>query len=94
MISFGNHRHAARVVGVRRPTAKALASDLSAVFQRFPASGRPNEAQTEDDLIWKVLGRLGWADWLRNQNLTHAVATTFRTGSFASAATRRAKRLS
>ena len=50
--------------------AQALACDLSAIFQRFPTSGRPNESQTEDDLIWPVLGRLGWDHSLRNQNLT------------------------
>ena len=50
--------------------AHSLASDLAALFERFPVAGRPNESQTEDDLIWPVLRRLGWADSLRNQNLT------------------------
>ena len=51
-------------------SAKALASDLRQLFNRFPVSGKPNEAQTENDLIWPILSRLGWAQSLRNQNLT------------------------
>ena len=50
--------------------ANALAADLAGMFQRFPVAGRPNESQTEDDLIWAVLRRLGWRHSLRNQNLT------------------------
>ncbi len=50
--------------------ANALAADLAGMFQRFPVAGRPNESQTEDDLIWAVLRRLGWNHSLRNQNLT------------------------
>jgi hypothetical protein len=42
---------------------------LTTVFKAFPRSKNPNEAQTEDDLIWKVLERLGWVDFLRQQNL-------------------------
>jgi hypothetical protein len=49
---------------------EALKEDLRGLFDRFPVSGRPNESQTEDDLIWKVLARLGWDHGLRNQNLT------------------------
>ena len=30
----------------------------------------PNESQTEDDLIWPVLLRLGWKESLRQQNLS------------------------
>lgn len=30
------------------------------IFRAFPTAGRPNEAATEDDLIWPVLRRLGW----------------------------------
>lgn len=47
----------------------ALASSLKGVFQKFPTKQSPNEAQTEDDLIWKVLGALGWNSTLRQQNL-------------------------
>ena len=50
--------------------ASALASDLAALFRRFPVAGRPNVSQTEDDLIWAVFRRLGWQGSLRNQNLT------------------------
>jgi hypothetical protein len=46
-----------------------LASKLSAIFSAFPTRQSPNEAQTEDDLIWKVLGALGWGAYLRQQNL-------------------------
>ena len=41
-----------------------LAADLRAVFAAFPVSGAPNEAQTEDDLIWPVLERIGWTEHL------------------------------
>ena len=47
-----------------------LAADLRAIFADFPVSGAPNEAQTEDDLIWPVLERVGWADHLRGQPLS------------------------
>ena len=43
---------------------------LRAIFDRFPTGGTPNEGQTEDDLIWPVLVRLGWAANLRQQNLS------------------------
>jgi hypothetical protein len=49
----------------------ALAADLRAIFSQFPTAQRPppNEAQTEDDLIWPILVRLGWTASLRQQNL-------------------------
>ena len=49
----------------------ALAVDLRAIFSQFPTAQRPppNEAQTEDDLIWPILVRLGWSATLRQQNL-------------------------
>lgn len=47
----------------------ALARALRGIFDRFPASQTPNEAQTEDDLIWPVLAALGWSASLRQQNL-------------------------
>ncbi len=43
---------------------------LREVFDRFPTDQTPNESQTEDDLIWPVLGALGWAASLRQQNLS------------------------
>lgn len=48
----------------------ALSSDLAAVFARFPTSQSPNETRTEDDLIWPILLRLGWDQYMRQQNLT------------------------
>ena len=47
-----------------------LSGDLHRVFNSFPTSTRPNESQTENDLIWPILERLGWSQSLRNQNLT------------------------
>ena len=51
-------------------TLRSLESSIQAVFDRFPAAGNPNESQTEDDLIWPILGCLGWTASLRQQNLT------------------------
>jgi hypothetical protein len=48
----------------------ALEADLRNVLNTFPTSGSPNEAQTEEDLIWPVLQRLGWTQYLRQQNLS------------------------
>ncbi len=47
-----------------------LDSALRALFERFPIAQTPNESQTEDDLIWPVLGHLGWTASLRQQNLS------------------------
>ena len=47
-----------------------LEGALRAIFDRFPAAASPNESQTEDDLIWPVLARLGWTASLRQQNLS------------------------
>jgi hypothetical protein len=46
-----------------------LSGKLTEIFAKFPTKQSPNEAQTEDDLIWKVLGALGWTAFLRQQNL-------------------------
>ena len=48
----------------------SLAADLRAIFAEFPVSGAPNEAQTEDELIWPVLKRIGWTEHLRGQPLS------------------------
>ena len=48
----------------------SLERDLRALFARFPTGGAPNETQTEDDLVWPVLARLGWSASLRQQNLS------------------------
>ena len=47
-----------------------LEAALRAICDRFPAAVAPNESQTEDDLIWPVLVRLGWTASLRQQNLS------------------------
>ena len=47
-----------------------LEAALRAICDRFPAAVAPNESQTEDDLIWPVLARLGWTASLRQQNLS------------------------
>ena len=46
-------------------TFEASARDI---INRFPTRKTPNESQTEDDLIWPVLGKLGWTVSLRQQN--------------------------
>ena len=51
-------------------TFDALEAGLREVFARFPTGLSPNESQTEDDLIWLVLDRLGWTASLRQQNLS------------------------
>jgi hypothetical protein len=48
---------------------EALRLDLRRIFDRFPTAQFPNESQTEDDLIWPILTRLGWTESLRQQNL-------------------------
>jgi hypothetical protein len=48
---------------------EALRADLRGIFDRFPTAQTPNESQTEDDLIWPILTRLGWTASLRQQNL-------------------------
>lgn len=48
----------------------AVDADLKAIFARFPVNKSPSEPRTEDDLIWKVLQRLGWSDYVRQQPLS------------------------
>ena len=51
-----------------------LTSEISARLRdirgRFPARQSTSEAVTEDELIWKMLGALGWNASLRQQNLS------------------------
>ena len=47
-----------------------LEAALRDLFDRFPTNLSPNESQTEDDLIWPLLARLGWTANLRQQNLS------------------------
>ena len=58
--------------GLDDATVDALEVALRTVFDGFPFAGAPNESQTEDDLIWPVLGALGWSASLRQQNLSAA----------------------
>lgn len=46
---------------------KATVGDI---FRLFPHDKKPNESQTEDDLIWRVLDAVGWKHSLRQQNLS------------------------
>ena len=52
-----------------RPSTRSR-GNLRSFFDRFPTGPRTNESQTEDDLIWPALARLGWTASLRQQNLT------------------------
>ncbi|MEM5501848.1 hypothetical protein WNY59_09625 [Ahrensia kielensis] len=47
-----------------------FAVNLKAIFEKFPTNQKPNETRTEDDLIWKILGCLGWNAFMRQQNLS------------------------
>ena len=47
-----------------------LEAELQARFDCFPTDLTPNESQTEEDLIWPILERLGWTAHLRQQNLS------------------------
>ena len=50
--------------------AMAMAGKIEAIFTKFPHSKKPNESQTEDDVVWPILAALGWSDHLRQQNLS------------------------
>ncbi len=47
-----------------------FASRLRGIFGAFPTTKTPDEARTEDDLIWPVLKELGWTHFMRQQNLS------------------------
>ena len=47
-----------------------LEAALRTIFDDFPIGGSPNESQTENDLIWPVLERLGWTASLQQQDLS------------------------
>ncbi len=53
-------------------SAEELADRLRPIYERFPTDKRPNESQTEEDLIWPVLKELGWTAYLRQQNLSRS----------------------
>jgi hypothetical protein len=44
-------------------------ADLNRIFSKLPLRKATSESQTEDDLIWPILNRIGWVDSLRQQNL-------------------------
>ena len=48
----------------------AVEGELREIVERFPQRHQPNEATTEDELIWPVLKCLGWQDVLRQQRLS------------------------
>ena len=48
----------------------AVEGKLREIVERFPHHHQPNEATTEDELIWPVLTCLGWRDFLRQQGLS------------------------
>ena len=48
----------------------SLENALREIFEEFPIGATPNESETENHLIWPVLGRLGWTAWLPQQNLS------------------------
>ena len=53
----------------RTDLAARIAPRLRDIRGAFPAREDSNEAVTEDEFIWKVLGALGWTAALRQQNL-------------------------
>ncbi len=54
----------------RADLAAGVAARLRDIRSAFPAREDSNEAITEDEFIWKVLGALGWTAALRQQNLS------------------------
>lgn len=47
-----------------------LRGRLEALMDAFPHQSAPNEATTENDVVWPVLELLGWSSWLTQQNLS------------------------
>src|SRR5690606_11325572 len=54
----------------RSVDAEKLRNALAKIFAAFPHSSGPNEATTENDLVWPLLAALGWTDNLTQQNLS------------------------
>ncbi len=48
----------------------SIATHLKTWFGAFPKDDKTTEQRTEDDLIWKVLPRLQWSDWVRQEQLS------------------------
>ncbi len=55
--------------GLDSESIDAFYESLKEIFNRFPVGQKPNESQTETDLIWPTLECLGWTSSLRQQNL-------------------------
>lgn len=49
---------------------KQFEKKIRNILVAFPTAQTTNESQTEDDLIWPILGCLGWTEYLRQQNLS------------------------
>ena len=47
-----------------------LTMQFESIFEEFPTEYQVSEAKTEDDLIWKILGLLGWKDFDRQVKLS------------------------
>ncbi|PDT50854.1 MULTISPECIES: restriction endonuclease [Sinorhizobium] len=62
-------RQTPEYLGINDHALDLFAADLRQLFEALPIKQSPNESQTEDDLIWPVLSRLGWSSALRQQNL-------------------------
>ena len=56
--------------GLGEEELAAVGAGLGEIVERFPWQHQPNEATTEDELIWPVLRCLGWRDVLRQQRLS------------------------
>ncbi len=54
----------------RQVDAPGMRAALTDILTRFPHASGPNEATTEQDLIWPILHLLGWTDYLTQQNLS------------------------
>jgi hypothetical protein len=54
----------------RQVDGPAMRAALTDILTRFPHGSGPNEATTEQDLIWPILHLLGWTDYLTQQNLS------------------------
>lgn len=63
-------KSAAEYRAVKPAQLKGLRENLLNLFEKFPISTSPKEAQTETDLIWPILGALGWDAYLTQQNLS------------------------
>ena len=55
--------------GLDSDSVDSFYESLREILSRFPVGQKPNESQTETDLIWPVLKLLGWNSSLRQQNL-------------------------